>query len=501
MQITLRDYSRWSRLLAHVMLALVVTLLASFVLYALRKFIDPLPIALLYLLPVGLCAALWGLEAGLASGITAFLGLNYFFIEPLFTFFVHQSQDLIVLLVFLGVATFISQMVGRTRNSLAVARASEHDAVRLYKFSAELAELHDDRLIAESIARQVHETFRALRVEVAIQEGSAEQVYVSGLQRESVPTPSNTSPSVRVPLNRPDGYMGEIRVWRVPAKFTFSEERLLQTFSYQGVLALERSRLIQAETRAQILEESDRMKTSLLSSVSHELRTPLATIKAASTSLSSGAVEWDGEARSELLLAIEEETDHLNLLVGNLLDMSRIQTGAFKPEQRWNALDEIIENVQNRTRTSARNHRLDVDVSQDLPLVFVDDVQIGQVFINLISNSLKYAPEHTVVRIHAHQQEGDMIKVQVSNEGPAVPEEELSRIFEKFHRITAVERVTGIGLGLSICKGIIEAHGGRIWAQNLPAGFAINFTLPISWQGLTPQIPKEHESPTSYPGN
>ena len=185
------------------------------------------------------------------------------------------------------------------------------------------------------------------------------------------------------------------------------------------------------------------MKTSLLSSVSHELRTPLVTIKAAATSLQSKAVSWESEARDELLLAIDEEVDHLNLLVGNLLDMTRIEAGAFKPEQRWNALDEVIDAVLNRMRTAIRHHRIEVDIPTNLPLVFVDDVQIGQVFANLISNSLKYAPENTLVRIQAQKKDKDMLLVQVSNQGPPVPEADLERIFEKFHRLTAFNRITG----------------------------------------------------------
>ncbi len=492
----------WRNILPHFTLALVVTLVASAIFYALSQKIHSLPIALLYLLPVGLCAAIWGLGAGVLSAALAFLGLNYFFIEPRFTLFVHQSQDLIVLLVFLGVAIFISQMVGRTRNSLAAARAREQEAVRLYQLSAELAEMHDDRLIVASIARHIIETFKAARVEVSLRYDDDRKAFIFSLPEGEPDASLNLiQPTMRVPLESRTELIGEIRVWRLQNEFIPTEERLLQTFGYQGVIALERSRLIEAETRARVLEESDRMKTSLLSSVSHELRTPLATIKAAATSLESAAVPWDSDARNELLMAIDEEADHLNLLVGNLLDMSRIETGAFKPEQRWNALDELIDAVLYRMRTTLRKHSIEVDVPENLPLVYVDDVQIGQVFANLISNSLKYAPESTVVRIQAHKQDKENLLVQVSNQGPPVAEDDLERIFEKFHRVTASDRITGTGLGLSICKGIVEAHGGRIWASNLPGGFAISFTLPLTRQGVTPHIPEEHEPATTHPGD
>ncbi len=150
------------------------------------------------------------------------------------------------------------------------------------------------------------------------------------------------------------GFLGEIKVWRETSTLSLAEERLLHTFASQGVLALERVRLSQAASRARLLEESDRFKSSLLSSVSHELRTPLATIKAAVTSLRSGTVEWDTEARADLLAAVEEETDHLNQLVGNLLNMSRIEAGALKPERSWNSLAEIVSSALERTCTANR---------------------------------------------------------------------------------------------------------------------------------------------------
>jgi two-component system sensor histidine kinase KdpD len=253
-------------------------------------------------------------------------------------------------------------------------------------------------------------------------------------------------------------------------------------------LALERAWLVQAESRAQVLEESDQLKSAILSSVSHELRTPLSTIKAAASSLRGKEVGWDSPARIELVAAIDDEADHLNLLVGNLLDMSRIA------KREWNILREIIEGVIVRMKHLAVEHQIRIDVPETLPLIPVDYVQMEQVFTNLVSNSLKYAPANTIVFIRA-QVEGEAIHVQVSNQGPQVPPEHLERIFDKFYRVTAADRVTGTGLGLSICKGIIDAHAGHIWAENVPDGLAFNFTLPLTWDGAKPpQLPVESET-------
>ena len=190
-------------------------------------------------------------------------------------------------------------------------------------------------------------------------------------------------------------------------------------------------------------------------------------------------------------MAIEEETDLINQLVGNLLDMSRIETGALKPQRKWNSLLEIINSVLKRTRQGAAQHQIKLDMPEDLPLVPVDYLQIEQVFSNLISNSLKYAPLNTVIGISARVQPDQMVHVQVSNQGPHVAPENLERIFDKFYRVTSADKITGTGLGLSICKGIIEAHGGKIWAENAADQFVFHFTLPISWEGTLPHIPEE----------
>ena len=220
-----------------------------------------------------------------------------------------------------------------------------------------------------------------------------------------------------------------------------------------------------------------------------ELRSPLATIKAAASSLRGGEVRWDSPARPELLAAIDEEADHLNILVGNLLDMSRIESGALRPERQWNVLPEIVESVLSRMRRVLEHHRIETEIPEDLPLVPVDYPQMQQVFTNLLSNSAKYAPAGTLIRIRAEGREAAEVLVQVSNQGPQVPAEHLDRIFDKFYRITAADRITGTGLGLSICKGIVEAHGGRIWASNLPDGFGFSFTLPLTMNGAEPPPP------------
>jgi two-component system sensor histidine kinase KdpD len=463
-------------------IALLALTTSAFV--VLRASVDTPLIALLYLLPVGLSTALWGLGPGITCAFCAFLTFNYFFIQPLYTMTVHRPSDLVMLLVFLLVAVVISQLVGRAQMGLAVARAREREATQLFELSTALAGLHDDQTIADILAEQTHAMFRGEGVEVGLtgEHPSTRRLPVGSLE------PSRP-PDLSLPIQAARGLMGTIRLWRDSPAISSEERRLLQTFASQGALALERARLAQADSRARVLEESDRLKSAILSSVSHELRTPLSTIKAAATSLRSGEVGWDSPARAELLAAIDDEADHLNLLVGNLLDMSRLESGALKPRRQWNLISEIIGSVLRRMRRLAETHRIELDIAEDLPLVPVDYVQMEQVFTNLLSNSLKYAPVGTVISIHARTTDPETLFIQITNQGPHVPDEHLESIFDKFYRVTAAERVSGIGLGLSICKGIVEAHGGKIWAENLKNGFGFNITLPLLWDGAPPPSP------------
>lgn len=444
-------------------------------------------IALLYLLPIMICTVLWGLTPGVLAGFSAFLAFNYFYIAPYNTLFVHQTQDVITLAIFLVVAVVISQLLGQAQSGIQLARSREWEATRMYELISALAGLKDIRSIARELASRSQETFDFDYVEVFVPARAGESALTAAVPGE---TPFPPPPAATYPLQTARGVEGELRAWCSRPQLTAQETRLLEAFTSQGALAIERIRLTRGEYKARILEESDQLKSSLLNSVSHELRTPLSAIKAAVSSLRAGAVDWESDARHDLLSMIEEETDQLNALVGNLLDMSRIEAKALKPHQRWNDLEEIAGRVANKMRKQLAHHRLELNFPKDLPLVPTDFVMIEQVFTNLISNSIKYGPEGTRIAIEACK-EGEALHIKVANQGPPVPQEHLERIFDKFYRMRESENVTGTGLGLSICKGIVEEHGGRIWAENDPPWFVFHFTLPLTLDGSPPPVPQE----------
>ena len=465
---------------AAVLLALVLTLLTCGLLILTNTFehVNNTTLALFFLVPVGIAASLWGLIPGATAAFVSFLAFNFFFISELYTFQVKQTEDLIVLVAFLAVAFVLSELTGRVRRSLDSATTREYEAKRLYELNTLLTGTQDERSVGRIILEKIDQTLHPSRAEILI-ESSPKPVF---LARGAFPEAVSSKKPFVVPLQTSRELIGEIRVWS-DLPIQEAEAQLLNIFASQGVLTIERIRLGEDARKSRVLEESDRLKTSLLSSVSHELRSPLAAIKASVSSLRSEEIQWDSEARIELLTTVEEEIDHLNILVGNLLDMSRIEAGVLKPQKKPNILAEIIATVIGRMRPQSQNLTILVDVSEDLPLVDVDYVQMQQVFTNLLTNSIKYSPPGSTIKINASLLVPNFILVSLNNQSLPVPEADMERIFDKFYRINPSEQVTGAGLGLSICKGIIEAHGGKIWVENLDNGITFKFTLPVISHG------------------
>lgn len=469
--------------------ALLVIGFTTLILKPIEPYFEIQLITLLYLLPVILSTVFWGLTPGILSAFFAFLAFNYFFIQPYYTLQVHKTQDLITLIIFLVVSVVMSQLIGQARQGVRMARNREWEATRMYELISTLANLQDPLGIAQALANHTKDTFHLLFVKVSI-EKTSDNPDLSAYSPSNIDPPS-VPPHIQLPLKTARSTEGILNLWQHPEKqLTAQESRLLEAYVSQGALSIERIRLAKSENKAHLLEESDKLKSSLLNSVSHELRSPLAAIKASVSSLRSGAVDWDHPARQELLATIEEETDQLNLLVGNLLDMSRIESGALNPQMRWNSIREIAMGVVTKMRKQLQDHSLEINFAPDLPLVPTDYVMIGQVFTNLISNSIKYAPQNTRIELKA-EKEDEFLHVQVINQSPSVPVEHLERIFDKFYRVTSADRITGTGLGLSICKGIIEGHNGKIWAENQPGHFVFHFTLPLSLGGTLPKYPQE----------
>jgi PAS domain S-box-containing protein len=241
-------------------------------------------------------------------------------------------------------------------------------------------------------------------------------------------------------------------------------------------------RLRQSEMkRTEAFRQSDELKSALLSSVSHELRTPLTAMKASVSGIIGNVPSHLTTVQEEFLKGVDKEINYMSRLVDNLLDMSQIEAGTLIPHQEWHPLEDLVEGALRRTEQALDTRNIEIQIPENVPLVFVDAIEIQQVLINLLDNAVKYSlpasPIRILVRVETQQ-----IEVKVSNIAEPIQSEELERLFERFYRRRSPREqpIRGTGLGLAICKGIVEAHGGRIWAESIGRDVTITFTIPAT---------------------
>ena len=258
-------------------------------------------------------------------------------------------------------------------------------------------------------------------------------------------------------------------------------------------IVLDRMRLQRDAAEAEALRKTDELKSALLSAVSHDLRTPLASIRIAATGLLQQDVRPDEQARRELLQMIDSEAARLARLVGNLLDLSRIEGGVLKPAKDWRDLQEVIARAVDDMHDRLSGRQVLVTAPSDLPLVALDFTQIEDVLVNLLDNAVRFAPDDTPIRISASKRD-DAVVVQVENAGAPIAPEVAERIFDRFYSVQRDRR--GLGLGLAICKGLVDAHGGRIWVEQPgEPGARFAFTLPLT----APPTALSSENPRARP--
>lgn len=472
--------------LAWIVLSLVSVAVTTAVLAVARPWLSTPVIALLFLLPVMLAATRWGLQPALAASLLAFFAFNYFFLAPRHTLVVDNPREFLALLVFLIVAVLISQLVGTANEHAAQARARELESAKLYRLSSVMSAQAELDEILSSVTRHVAEVFDLAGCEILL--GAADGTMRSHARYwpadSALPSGAPVGQVIELPLTANQTTIGVLRLTtRDPqAGLEPATTRILTTFVTQIGLVIERARLAREATRARLLEESDRLKSALLSSVSHDLRTPLAAIKAAATVLLQQDVGLDDTARHDLLSTIDEEVDQLNWLVRDLLDMSRIEAGALTLKLDWCGLDELIRAVAHRLASRMAHLTLQMDWPDDLPLVYADSVLIDRVVTNLLENACRFAPPASTVRVAIRSDDAGAT-VSVCNEGPMIPPAARAHLFEKFYRfLEGPAASAGTGLGLSICKGIVEAHGGEILVTSpvvQDRGVCFAFTLPL----------------------
>ncbi|RLL69261.1 ATP-binding protein [Streptomyces sp. Z26] len=414
---------------------------------------------LLFLLVTVVSALIGGLLPALASALTASLLLNYYFTPPVHDWTVSSARNLVAIVVFVAIAVAVASVV-----DLAARRT--HQAARLRAESEILSVLAgsvlrgDDSL--DALLERVRETFAMDSVALLEREdGRAGWSRVGGAGPAGPGTPPARPEDGEVDMPVGDRMTLVLSGRVLPAE----DRRVLAAFAAQAARVLDRQRLLDEAERARELAEGNRIRTALLAAVSHDLRTPLAAIKAAVSSLRSDDVEWSAEDEADLLEAVEDGADRLDQLVGNLLDMSRLQTGTVTPLIRRTSLDEVVP----KALAGVPPDSAVLDVAQSLPLVAVDPGLLERAVANVVENAVKYSPAGSPVVVRASAL-GERVEVRVVDRGPGVPDAEKGRIFAPFQRHGDAPRGTGVGLGLAVARGFAEAMGGTLEAEDTPGG-------------------------------
>jgi two-component system sensor histidine kinase KdpD len=469
------------RLLAAVGLPALATGVAS--LSVLKSPTSETNAALLYLLSVVAAALIGGLRGGLIASFLSFLGLNFFFTPPLRTFAVAKGEDLLALFAFLAVSILVATLLTRTVDQRMRAERGEHEARLLYRISSRLLGGAPLPSVLGQFAGDLLELLGLARCEVYTLrlDGSLVMAAWAGSPPEAAAV------GVAVPLRTERGTFGQVKMFPKPSVDLGQRElELAEAFAGQLALAVEAAVLAE-QTRASRAEaEASRVRAALFSSVTHDLRTPLASIKAAATSLLDQGVTFDEVQREDLLSTIAEESDRLNRLIANLLDLSRLRAGALVPEKTAAPVEDVVEAAVHRLQRRWKDVGIRIRVPETIPLVPMDLMQIDQVVSNLLENAVKYASNGTPIEVRAAA-DGPWVEVAVSDRGPGIPPEDRERVFQEFFRRDTGGGQGGVGLGLAISRAIVEAHGGSMWVGDTPGGGAtISFRLPLA---QTPEAP------------
>ncbi len=466
-----------------------------------------------FLLAVVAVAALRGTGPAIATAVGAFLTYDFFFIEPLHTFTVHDPQEWLNLLLLLVIGVVVGRLAGRSRDRAVQAIEGEREASAMFGISFTLASDLDTAAALGPVAEIVRSDTRAGRIWIMVANTLVADT-ATGLGPPSTPSvhavlrrrpgdepsewvrvhvpgagprsgQSQSEHAYRVAITTGEQTWGSIWLSR-PRDLGDpdpGETRVIAAAADQIGGALQRDRLQRDATSAEISRRSEAIKSALLDSVSHDLRTPLASIRAAAGTLMDPDVDWPADERRGIAASIDREAEWLNRLVTNLLDMSRVEAGELRPNLAAFAVAELVAEAVTRSGIATAGREVAIDVSTDLPPVLADEVLFGQVLSNTLDNASKYAGPTAPMRISAVLTPERMIRLTVEDGGPGVPPETLPRLFEKFYRVPRKGEGSrrGTGIGLAVVRGLVEAMDGHVEASASDlGGLAITFEIPVA---------------------
>jgi two-component system sensor histidine kinase KdpD len=427
-------------------------------------------------------ALTWGWWPALAAAVAAMLLNDYFFSTPLHTVGINTADEWLEELVFLAVAALTSNLANRERARREEAHRRAEEATLLYELGRALSADEFARALP-AVTERLVQRFRLAGCVVKLDgeprtvPPSAADVAPPGAPLVASPDDPAT-PVLRIPLRVGGRALGTLRLLG-RADLTEQEQLLLETVADQLAATVERERLKGAEEQAELLRRTDQLRQALLSSVSHDLRTPLFSIKTAVDSLRQPRMDWSEAHRNSFLATISRESERLNRMVSNLLEMSRIEGGVLRPRRAWYDLGELTREVVDRLTPVLGGRPVNLVIPDELAPIQIDYLFIDQVLTNLLENAVKYTPLDSEITIEIRQAPS-VLAVSVADHGPGIPVAERERVFDKFHRL-APDGTPGSGLGLSVCQGLVQAHSGRIGVDDAPGGGArFWFELPTT---------------------
>lgn len=476
---------------------------------------------MLYLLAVVVISAKFGRGPGVFASILSVSVFDFFFVPPRFSFSIADTQYLLTFAIMFFVSLVISNLTSGLRYQAVIANYRERRSRALYDLGKQLASAltsshiveistqhlagifqskiaivlpgSDDKLHEQPDNLANHQTQESLVEPVKVDAGIAQWVYdhqeEAGLGTNTLPA----SAQLYLPLKAPMRTRGVLAVepTRLSQIFLPEQRQLLDTFAAQIGLALERVHYVEVARDALISMESERLRNSLLSAVSHDLRTPLTSILGISSILKAQAESTNSSCdknQKSMINALHEQTFRMQLLVTNLLDMARLQSGKVQMNSQWQMLEEVVGTALHAMAPPLVKHQVRVNIPADLPLLKFDAMMIERVICNLLDNACKYTSENSMIVIAA-KNHGTDVWVSVADNGPGLPHGSDLQVFDKFTRGEKESSKPGVGLGLSICQAIIQAHGGNIWIEeNMPHGAIFLFSLPIGKQPAMPEL-------------
>ena len=480
-----------------------IVALTTAVCFPMRPYLQVTDLAMLYLLAVVAVASWYGRGAAVLASAASIAAFDFVFIPPYYTFNVHNAAYFLTFGVMLAVALLMSRLTDQVRSQAEEAREREQRTAALYALDRQLADVQgfdeqialvtghlaraaggsafvalvgDEEAADGSVNWPAHDLFDAIDVRLA-----AEWAYGKGEPAGAGTTRCSGAEALAVPLRTSTRRLGVVvvRSEQADGGVDSARRRTVEALADQAAAALERAGWAERHERARLEVEAERLRTAILSSLSHDLRTPLGSIEGAASSLLHDAETLPDAVRRDLAETILEESRRMTRLVANLLDMVRVETGGLAVRKDWQPLEEALGVALLRLEDRLKAHPVVVRLPGDLPLVPIDELLVEQVFINLLENAAKHTGAGTDVTVSAWQ-DGAAVVVEVADGGPGVPKGAEEIVFQKFQRAQGADHSTGAGLGLTICRGIVAAHGGRIWVEARDGGgAAFRFTLPL----------------------